>query len=428
MNMRNRVRWPAAALAAFSLAATTGRVQASPRRTITVATFPDLDRCAKAALAPWAQERPEVEVKITSLQYADHHTAMTTVLATGSGVPDVMALDFRFLGKFAESGGLTDLGAAPFHGRELAPRFVPYAFAQCLNARGQQIAMPADIGPGTLLYRQDLLQRAGLAETDLTTSWASFIEAGRRLRSSTGAYLLADAADVRDILIRSGVQAGEGLYFDARGEVLVDTPRFHRAFEIGRQVRHAGLDARAVAWTNEWTAGFKHGRIATQMMGAWLAGHLKNWLAPQASGLWRSTTLPGGQVASYGGSFYAIPRLAPHKQDAWDFIRFLTVRRDIQLQSLRVADAFPSLLEAHEDPLMNEPLPYLGGQRARQLWREIARQVPAIPVNKDDAMATTVIREAFDAVVSEGRPIPQVLAEAKRLLERRTRRPGRVAR
>src|SRR5262249_39566147 len=99
--------------------------------------------------------------------YADHHTAMTTALATGSGLPDVMAVDLRFLGKFAQGGGLEDLGRAPYDGLSYADRFARYTFPQATNARGQLVALPADIGPGTLLYRADLLARAGLAEADL---------------------------------------------------------------------------------------------------------------------------------------------------------------------------------------------------------------------------------------------------------------------
>jgi multiple sugar transport system substrate-binding protein len=411
-----------ALLAALGLAAARPALAEAGKTTITVASFPDLDGSAKAALALWRQLRPDVEVKIASLQYVDHHTAMTTVLATGSGVPDVMALDFRFLGRFAESGGLADLAKPPFNGRELAPLFVPFAFAQCLNRDGQLIAMPTDIGPGTLLYRRDMLDKAGLAEADLTRSWESYIAAGAKIRAATGAYLMADAADLRDILIRTGVKEGEGLYFDGSGRVLVDSPRFVRAFELGREVRRLGLDANAVSWTNEWTAGFKQSRIATQMMGAWLVGHLKNWLAPHTAGLWRSAVLPGGQYASYGGSFYAIPRLASHKAEAWDFIRFMTARKDVQLLSLRTIDAFPALLAAQDDPMMEEPIAFLGGQKARLLWRDIARHVPAIPVNKYDAMATDIIRAEFESVISEGKPIAQALADAQSLLERRTRR------
>lgn len=411
--------WTLALLAAADAAA-----QAAPAavRTVTVATFPDLDRAAKAALPRWRQLHPEVQVRILSLQYPDHHTAMTTALATGAGLPDVMALDFRFIGKFAESGGLEDLNQAPYQAAALRPRFVRYTFSQATAANGALVALPADIGPGTLLYRKDLLDRAGLTEADLTRSWESYIEAGRKLKAATGAYLLADSADIRDIVLRSGLKDGEGLYFGRDNQVLVESPRFVRAFELGRAARQAGIDARTTAWTNEWAAGFKHGRVASQMMGAWLAGHLKNWLAPDAAGRWRSAPLPGGQPASYGGSFYAIPKKAANKADAWAFMLFMTADRQTQLDSLRVLDSFPALLEAHSDALMDEPIAYLGGQPARRLWRDIAAQVPAIPVHRLDAMATDVIRAEYEAVVSQGKDLRRALADARAQIERRTRR------
>ncbi|MEK8032989.1 extracellular solute-binding protein [Ideonella sp. DXS29W] len=392
------------------------------KTTLTVATFPDLDRASKAAVESFQQQYPKVELKIVSLQYGDHHTAMTTALATGSGLPDVMAVDFRFIGKFAESGGLEDLNAAPYNAQTLRDKFVKYTFAQATGSKGNLAAMPADIGPGTLLYRKDLAEKAGVTEADLTKSWESFIEAGRKIKAKTGAYLLADAADIRDIVLRTGLKDGEGLYFDAQGKPLVDGPRFVRAFELGRAARQAGLDAKVQPWTNDWSAGFKQGRIASQMMGAWLTGHLKNWLAPDTKGLWRSAVLPGGQAGSYGGSFYSIPKKAVHKAEAWDFIRFMTTNKTIQLNSLKVLDTFPALIEAQNDAVMDEPIAFLGGQQARKLWREIAAQVPATPVTKYDAMATDVIRDEFEKVVAEGKAIPAALADAKALIERRARR------
>ena len=395
---------------------------AATTTTITVATFPDLDRAAKAALPRWHAAHPDVDVKIVSLQYADHHTAMTTALATGSGLPDVMAIDFKFIGKFAGSGGFEDLNKPPYSAGALRPQFVGYTFAQATNAAGELAALPADIGPGTLLYRADLIAKAGLTEADLTRSWDSFIAAGAKLKAATGADLLADSADIVDIVLRSNLPPGEGIYFDRAGKVLVDSPRFVRAFELGLAAHKAGIDAGATAWTNEWVAGFRANKIAGQMMGAWLAGHLKNWLAPDTAGKWRSTTLPGGTWASYGGSFYAIPKKAAHKAEAWDFIRFMTVDRQTQLDALRTLDSFPSLLAAQEDPVMDEPIAFLGGQRARQLWREIARNVPAIPVNKFDAMATDVIRAEYDDVINRGKDIPTALSEARVLIEHRARR------
>ena len=392
------------------------------KSTLTVATFPDLDRSAKAASAAWTKRYPNIALKIVSLQYADHHTAMTTALATGSGLPDVMALDFRFIGKFAGSGGLEDLAQPPFNALALRDQFVRYTFPQATTAKGGLAAMPTDIGPGTLLYRKDIADKAGVSEADLTRSWDSYLASGKKIRAATGAYLMADAADLRDILLRSGLKDGEGIYFDTAGKVLVDSPRFVQAFELGRAARVAGLDARVAAWSNDWAAGFKQGRIASQMMGAWLTGHLRNWLAPDTTGLWRSAVLPGGLAASYGGSFYAIPKKAANKQAAWDFIRLLTADKAMQVNSLRVLDTFPALIAAQQDPIMDEPIAFLGGQKARLLWRVIAAKVPPVPVNKYDAMATDVIRDEFEKVLAEGKAIPVALADAKSLIERRSRR------
>jgi multiple sugar transport system substrate-binding protein len=409
----------ALALAAAAWAALPAAMAAT---TITVATFPDLDRAAKAALPRWHAAHPDVEVKIVSLQYADHHTAMTTALATGSGLPDVMAIDFKFIGKFAGSGGFEDLNKPPYNAGALRPLFVGYTFAQATNAAGELAALPADIGPGTLLYRADLVAKAGLVEADLTKSWESFIAAGVKLKAATGASLLADSADIVDIVVRSNLPAGEGIYFDRRGKVLVDSPRFVRAFELGRAAQRAGISAGTTMWTNEWVAGFRSNKIAGQMMGSWLAGHLKNWLAPDTAGKWRSAPLPGGVYASYGGSFYAIPKKAAHKAEAWDFVRFMTADRQMQLDALQAFGNFPSLLAAQQDPVISEPMPFLGGQKAGELWRDMASKVPAIPVDKYDSMATDVVRSEFQNVIAQGKDIHAALADAKSLIEHRARR------
>jgi multiple sugar transport system substrate-binding protein len=413
---------------ALALAATVlpACAEAPPRPILRVATFPDLDRAARAAAPLWAKLHPDVELKIVSMQYADHHLSMTTALATGSGLPDVMAIDLRYIGKFAFSGGFVDLNAPPYNAQSLSGKYVRYAFAQGRGPAGAQVAIPTDIGPGTLLYRKDILDKAGVSEAELTKDWDSYLAAGKKIKAATGAWLMADASDLRDIALRQGLKDGEGIYFDADGKVLVESPRFVRAFELGRAARQAGLDAHATAWTNDWAAGFKQGRIATQMMGAWLVGHLKNWLAPDTKGLWRSAPLPGGVQAAYGGSFYAIPKKAQNKAAAWDFIRLMTADKAVQLDSLRVLDSFPALLAAQQDALMDEPIEFLGGQRARQMWRETAAQVPATPVSAFDSLATDVIRDEFEKVIGRSnKPIAEALHDARELIERRARRrPG----
>ncbi|WP_282827792.1 extracellular solute-binding protein [Pelomonas sp. V22] len=393
-------------------------------RVLVVAAFPAVDEIVRAALPAWKQRHPEVEVRIVSRELNDHHTAMITALSTAVHLPDVMALEIGYLGRFAQGSGLLDLSPPPYEIRRFESRFVPYAFQQASTPTGAVLAVPTDIGPGTLLYRQDLLSKAGLTEAELTRSWEAYVQAGVKIKAATGAYLLAHARDMKDILIRTGIQPGEGLYFDKDSQPLVTTPRFVRAFELARAVRRQQLDARVTAWSSDWSEGFKRGTIATQMSGAWLAGHLNNWLAPSTRGLWRAAQLPEGAFAAYGGTFFAMPRQGDpaNRLLAWELMQLLALDRQQQLAAFKAQDAFPALLETHDDAFFDQPLPFLGGQTARRDWREAAGHVKAVRVHKQDAFAREVVDTELDKVLERGKDIAAALADAQRLLQLRARR------
>ena len=414
----------AVALGLLLFGAAAAPVSATAQQTLIVAAYPAVDEIVRAAVPQWKALHPTVDIQVISRQFADHHTAMTTALSTRSHLPDVMALEVGHVGRFAQGGGLQNLAAPPYDIARFQARWVPYAYQQATNRRGEVVAAPTDIGPGTLLYRQDVLARAGVGEAELTRSWDSYVAAGARVKAATGAYLLAHARDMKDIVIRTGIQPGEGLYFDQQSNVLVTSPRFVRAFELARQVRRQKLDAKVGAWSNEWSEGFRRGTIATQMSGAWLAGHLNNWLAPDTKGLWRAAQLPEGAFAAYGGTFFAIPRGAPaaHKALAWQFIQLMTLDRTVQLAAFRQQDAFPALVETYDDPFFEQPIDFLGGQAARVGWRTASRRIAAVDVHKQDAFASEVIDTELDKVLDRGKDIATALADAQRLLQQRAHR------
>ena len=400
----------------------TGLSAALAQTVLNIAAFPAVDEIAKAAIPAFKKKHPDVEVKITSRAFADHHTAMTTALSTSSNLPDVMVVEYGYVGRFAEGGGLEDLGAAPYNMQAQRARIVPFAYAQGTSINGALVAMPADIGPGTLLYRADILKKAGLTEADLTQSWDSFVNSGLKIKSATGAYLVAHARDIKDIMIRADLKNGEAMYIDKTGKVLVDSPRFVRAFEMAKKVRDQKLDGKIGAWSNEWSEGFKRGTIATQMTGAWLAGHLNNWLAPETKGLWRAAQLPEKAFGSWGGSFYSIPKGAKNKALAADFIQMMTLTPEMQLAAFKSQDAFPALVETHKDAFFDQPIEFLGGQKARLIWREAAQKINAVNVHKLDPIAEEIINTELDKVLDQGKDMRTALADAKALLERRVKR------
>src|SRR5512140_1570933 len=109
-DMKRCFRWALALL--VSAMAVTARAET----TITVASFPSFDESTKAAKEGFEKKYPDIKIKLQSLAFGDHHNAMITALASGTNLPDVMAVEIGFIGRFAESkDALEDLGAAPYN-------------------------------------------------------------------------------------------------------------------------------------------------------------------------------------------------------------------------------------------------------------------------------------------------------------------------
>lgn len=391
---------------------------------LTVTAYPNVDQIIRAVVPGWEAQHPGVKVRLVSRQYVDHHTAMTTALSTSGSLPDLMALETSYMGGFALGGGLLDLSQAPFHAELLKPEFTDFAFSLGRNRDGKQVAVPADIGPGTMLYRHDLLAQARVPVEALTQSWASYVAAGRQIKKATGAYLISHARTLKDIMVRCKVPPGGGQYFDAQNRPRVTDAVFVEAFELARQLRREALDAQVVNWTADWAEGLKRGRLATELSGAWMAGQMANGVCPNTRGLWTAAHLPEQSFAYYGGTNYALPRLAdPSRRElVWSLLSALTCDRQAQLRAFKQEDAFPALRAAQDDPFFDEPLPFLNGQRARLLWREAAQRIPALRMHRQHKFADEVVNAELDNVLEFNKPIMKALADAQQVLEVRASR------
>ena len=164
-----------------------GRTSPAANGVLTVAAFPLVDEIVRAAIPAWQRLHPEVEIKVINRQYADHHTAMSTALSTAVLLPDVMALESSFVGRYAQGQGLEDSSREPYRVDRFRSHLVRYAYDQVVNRSGAVVAVPTDVGPGTLLYRDDIVARAGVAADELTRSWDSHGAAGERIKRFAGA-------------------------------------------------------------------------------------------------------------------------------------------------------------------------------------------------------------------------------------------------
>lgn len=394
--------------------------------TVSIAVFPDLDSHL-ANVLPAFEDQTGIDVEVRVLQHGDHHNALVTQLATGSGAADVVAIDVGFIARFVAEGGLTDLSQEPFNADQHQGIFADYAWLQGSTTDGRVVAMPTDLGPGVMYFRRD---RFGEVDADVDAvigSWDSYIDFGRQVTrdldgdGSMDVYLIADAADVARAMFRAEIPAGEGVFFDAEGNPVVDSDRFRDAFAVAKTIRDEGLDAQIGSWTNEWYEAFKQGTVATQLSGAWLLGHLQNWMAPETAGLWGAANLPNGIYGFWGGSFYGVPQQSENKDNAWELVQYLTTNPEVQLQAFTAIGAFPAVTSTYDSAAFDEELAFLDGQQARQLFAEIAQNIQGVATTPQDQIATEIVDSALASVLNEGEDIDAALAEAQNLIARRAR-------
>jgi multiple sugar transport system substrate-binding protein len=396
--------------------------QGTPRVTLRVASFPSFDRALQAILPRWNELHPDVAIGLWSRRIGDHHDAMAHVLsAPAAEVPDVVGLSVDFLGRM-KALELEELDGQPHLPNGWIEQLEPYAAAQARSPDGRLRVIPADVGPGVLFYRADLLAQAGIQEEELHSSWASFIEAGRRLKAATGASIISHPNYVKDCYLRARLGPDEGIYFAATGEPLVRTPRFREAFRLSIAVRDAGIDLGvAPTWAHSaaWTDGVRNGTIAAQLSGAWFLAHLSTWIAPETRGRWRTCGTPDSSGVAWGGAFYGIPRRAANKELAFDFIRLACLDSDVQLGCFRQQHAYPALLETRDDPAFDEPLPFLGGQVARRMWQRLVSHACPGPVHELDQVAEEAVTDQLCRVLETDKDVEAALADAERTIRAR---------
>jgi len=374
--------------------------------------FPDYDSQLEAILDGF----PEHNVEMLMNEHGGHHDKLKTNLATGSGAGDVVLVDRGFVGSFINSGGFVDLTDrfAPYK-----DEFAEYAVAQGQGGDGRQYAVPVDLGPGVMYFRRDYMEDMGYDIDNVIDDWDSYLDYGRELKEKD-ILLIGDATAVATAYWNFNVEPGNGLFFDADGEPLVTGPRFQRAFELAKTVRDEGMDGRISEWTEEWYAGFREGRFATQLSGAWLLGHLQNWMAPETSGNWGVSNLPDGIYGTWGGSFLAIPKQSEHQEAAWDLIEYM-IGEDIQRAGFANIAAFPAHTGTYDDAMFEESIEFLRGQQARLLFADIAQNVEPVQPHEGDQIAESLMTTALEQVLNDGVDIDTALSNAERQIRRRVR-------
>lgn len=376
---------------------------------VTIGVYGDLEAAYTEVFASddFRSLYPNITIQFQSSDFNGHHNRLTTTIAANEISNDIEALEVAFIARFVEGDALRDLADIPFNGREIADNIVSFAISNATTTEGKLVAMPVDVAPMMLFYREDVVRDSGVDPDTIRQlgSWEEFIEVGRQLTRDTDGdgkidqYAIPHANDVA----LAPLNGGKAGWFNSSGNPFQPKERFVRSLQLVKDVRDAGIDADFGAWSGPWVESFRNGAVATIAIGAWFGGALRTWIAPEVSD-WRVALLPGGALASFGGTYLAIPKTVSNDRlaAAWKVLEYLTSSASSQLTAFRTIDAFPALEALYDDPVMDEPVEYFGGQPVRQLFAEIARSIPDNTVHEYDALAGSIWSNSVTEVLLGG--------------------------
>ncbi|MEF3303776.1 ABC transporter substrate-binding protein [Paenibacillus sp. GYB003] len=341
---------------------------------------------------------PDVTVRTVMLTHDDAYKKLLLANASNEGAPDVAALSGYYVDQYIEAGALEDITdwVKPYRGKVVESKW-PDAVKD-----GRYYAMPWDSAPVGVFYRRDVFARAGLpsepdAVSELIATWDDYERIGRVIKERTGvpmhALSMTTGVGVARLFEFMLAQQG-GLYVDVDGRLTIDRPETVQAIRRIVKLKEAGITLDAEDATRAWANALKNGGVATVIQGVWMGGRIKQ-SAPDTSGHWGVAMLPaategGIRSAEAGGSYLGIPRQAKNKQAAKAFIEFMIGNTDTINRIYRTSDIFPSLQDAYDHPMYDEPQPFFGGQRTRRLFVELVKAAPPVYFSHDYRALSTI--------------------------------------
>lgn len=364
------------ALAAGSAAAQSGSDLSGE---ITVWSWNVAATALEAVVPAFNEEYPNVKVNVQDLGNSPvYDRGLAGCAAGGIDMPDVYSVENHesevFWNRFPDC--FSDLRSMAPDEADLLASFPQFKLTE-LTVGEKIYAMPWDSGPVVVFYRRDMYEKAGVDPQGIET-WDDFIEAGKKVMAAVGGDVKFASSNADTSWFRMLSNEAGCAYFDDSGEtVTANQPGCVKALETLKKIADAGLLLNG-NW-DETLQAIKGDKLASALYGAWYEGSIRG-NAPEQSGKWGVYRMPafekgGNRTANIGGSALAIPSSSQNPEAALAFVNFALGRPDSQITQLKASGLVPTLPEAIEDPFVQEPQPYWGGQK---VWELVLSTLPDI--------------------------------------------------
>ncbi|MBF8376849.1 extracellular solute-binding protein [Alicyclobacillus mali] len=340
------------------------------KTTLNIAIFsgPEADDIAK--LAPEFEKQTGIHINFVKLSYDDLFSKELVSASSRVGTYDLFFMDDPWMPTFAGGGYLYPLST--FHYTptgfmkgavqvDLWPPSPPYNAPVGTTGPQRYYGVPVTGNVLTLFYNTKMLKDAGIHANPGQLTWADINKLAQASYHPTegqyGFVLRGDGgndsvADFSPILWAFG-----GDYFNKNWTSALSTPQALAALKEWLLLYHQGPSGQTSFGANQVGAYMQQGKTAAALV--WPSG----W-APEMPSDVKVTLVPGNYVGGHvrqapevGVWSLGIPKNAPHPQQAFEFLKWISAEQQ-QMQYAKDGLDVPTLESVITNPALDAKWPY----------------------------------------------------------------------
>lgn len=339
------------------------------------------------------------------------------VLASGSGCPDVFALEDAFVRKYIESGLLLDITDIY---NEVKDKVYPYP-VEVGTYNGKVYGMSWQVTPGAVFYRRSLAKKY-LGTDDPAevqkhlANWDKFLETAELLKqkSNGGCYIVSSTGDMF-----KPYSAGRASPWVVDDKLVIDQ-KMYDYMDMCKILHDKGYEGRVGQWSEGWFAGMKgvfkdesgkDKEIFSYFLPTWGLHYVLKTNAPESAGDWAMCAGPVGY--RWGGTWVAAWKGTKNPNAAKEFIKYIATD-DTFLESWAkdTGDVVSNknVVDKIKDSYADS---YLAGQNHYSAFAEMAKSVNGKLSQGTDQAIESIFSEETAAYVNGEKTKQQALDDFK---------------
>lgn len=329
---------------------------------ITFARGKDVTGATDKLVEAFEKAHPNIKVNFREMpaDTGQSHDQYVTMFNAGSSDVDVFDMDVIWPAEFAQAGYLQPLDDFIEKDGVKLDDYVQGA-VDAGSFNGKQWAMPRFIDTGLLFYRKDIVDKP-------PATWEELIAAAKADKGKGGTkygYLL-QAKQYEGLVVNATefIAAYGGQIIDEKGNVVVNSPQTIKGLNVMKQIITSDFVPKNITTYTELEThtGFINGDSV----------FVRNWpyqyaiaQDPAQSKIVDKIAvapLPKGDVrsaAGLGGWMSAINKNSKHKQEAWEFLKFITSAEGEKITAI-VGGSGPTLTGLYNDADIKAKNPVFG--------------------------------------------------------------------